>query len=302
MGTSDVLAAVKASGVRYELVRGWDDTRIDPYRSGFKPCGVVLHHTANGGAKGNAPSLNYIVRNTYYPVRACHFLIGRDGTVYVVAGNGAYHAGVGGPLDVAGVKVAKDAGNRHFYGIEIESKGTKAHTDADETDADGMTPAQVEATAKLTAALCRMLGKDESAVIRHRDWAPGRKVDVLQPLEFWRAQVAAQLTPVEAEKAPEPAPSKPRPNRRPRPKPPVPVVTVSNVQPGDEGRDVLIVQRALAAEVGLDFSTGPGVFGPRTTAAYRKWQRACGVRANGNPDAVSLAALGAKHGFEVRAA
>jgi hypothetical protein len=65
---------------------------------------------------------------------------------------------------------------------------------------------------------------------------------------------------------------------------------------------VLLIQRALAAEVGLDFSSGPGVPGPRTKAAYQKWQRKLGFRgadADGVPGYTSLQRLGARHGFGV---
>lgn len=81
-----------------------------------------------------------------------------------------------------------------------------------------------------------------------------------------------------------------------------PVVHVSRVQPGMRGAEVLVVQRALRAEpkILLDYSTGPGVFGPRTTAAYAKWQVMLGFRgadADGAPGITSLASLGKRHNF-----
>lgn len=65
---------------------------------------------------------------------------------------------------------------------------------------------------------------------------------------------------------------------------------------------VLRIQQALAAEVGLNFSSGPGIPGPRTKAAYKKWQQKLGFRgadADGIPGYTSLNRLGAKHGFGV---
>ena len=56
------------------------------------------------------------------------------------------------------------------------------------------------------------------------------------------------------------------------------------MQPGKNNGSVLVVQRALARAVGLDFSSGPGNFGPRTTRAYAAWQRRCKLRANGRPE------------------
>jgi GH24 family phage-related lysozyme (muramidase) len=86
------------------------------------------------------------------------------------------------------------------------------------------------------------------------------------------------------------------------PAPPPGPVKVGQVQPGRNNRSVLRVQRALAREVGLDYSSGPGHFGPRTTRAYAAWQRRCKVAANGRPDFKSLKMLGDKYKFKVQRA
>jgi peptidoglycan hydrolase-like protein with peptidoglycan-binding domain len=81
-----------------------------------------------------------------------------------------------------------------------------------------------------------------------------------------------------------------------------PKVKVADVQPGSKNKSVLIVQKALAKAVGLDYSSGPGHFGPATKAAYAKWQRKCGYSgsaADGKPGAASLKKLAAKYGFQV---
>jgi peptidoglycan hydrolase-like protein with peptidoglycan-binding domain len=54
--------------------------------------------------------------------------------------------------------------------------------------------------------------------------------------------------------------------------------------------------------VGLDYSSGPGHFGPRTTRAYAAWQRRCKVPANGRPEFKSLKMLGDKYKFKVQRA
>jgi GH24 family phage-related lysozyme (muramidase) len=89
----------------------------------------------------------------------------------------------------------------------------------------------------------------------------------------------------------------------PAPKPGPKQVNLADVQPGKNNDSVLVVQQALAKAVGLDYSSGPGNFGPATTAAYAQWQRNCGIpenAANGAPDAKSLKMLGDKYGFTVR--
>ena len=84
----------------------------------------------------------------------------------------------------------------------------------------------------------------------------------------------------------------------PRPKPPG-VIKVADVQPGDNNPSVLVVQQALRKAVGLDYSSGPGNFGPRTTKAYARWQRKCKVPASGRPELKSLKMLGDRYGFKV---
>lgn len=93
-----------------------------------------------------------------------------------------------------------------------------------------------------------------------------------------------------------------RPDPAPKPKGPA-VVRVSQVQPGDRGEPVKVVQKALLAE---KLNPGPvdGIFGRQTREAYRAWQRRCGFRgtsANGAPGHQSLSTLGKKHGFTVEA-
>jgi hypothetical protein len=176
-------------GVNAVFEKGWDSERIDPYHENFTPVGFLLHHTAGRN------SLSYCMGGTFPPVRNCHFLCDRDGTIHVLAGSGCYHAGLGGPLTVGDYTIPKNMGNQHFWGVEIESLGTEAGvTDTlDDKSPNGMTPQQVESVARLAAAVLNMMGTDESALFRHKDWAPSRKIDVKQPLSFWRDQVKEAL-------------------------------------------------------------------------------------------------------------
>jgi GH24 family phage-related lysozyme (muramidase) len=86
---------------------------------------------------------------------------------------------------------------------------------------------------------------------------------------------------------------------KPAPRPPG-VIKVADVQPGKTNPSVLVVQKALKRAVALDYSSGPRVFGPRTTKAYAAWQRRCRVPANGRPELKSLKMLGEKYGFKVK--
>lgn len=175
---------LKKWAVPYTKVKGWDDPTIDPYNGRSDFIGIVLHHTAG------VDSQRYICfTNPYAPVRAAHFLVNRDGSVSVCSGSGAYHAGEGGPWAFTKTDVApKNGGNSRLYGIEIESLGTSA---AISGTTKGMTVDQVVSTALLCGALLEAMAPGplmlrKGRVIRHKDWAPDRKVDVKQDLDWWR--------------------------------------------------------------------------------------------------------------------
>lgn len=81
-----------------------------------------------------------------------------------------------------------------------------------------------------------------------------------------------------------------------------PVVHVSLVVFGNNNGDILTVQKALHQYVGLDYSTGPGVFGPKTQAAYDAARRKMGYSAEAATGPVgkeSLTKLGNLYGFTV---
>ena len=191
---------LRRCGLDVSYEPGWDVASNDPF--GVSPSlGVIMHHTANGGAQGDHPSLYWMMNNQYAPVRAAHFLIGRSGKIMCVAGRGAYHAGAGGPVKVDGRAVPMGQGNRCLVGIEIESKGTSPSTTAKTTDVDGYTPQQIESATNLADALCDQMGVSARAVITHAAWTNGgfdgnprlptygRKNDTLLPVKFWRRRV-----------------------------------------------------------------------------------------------------------------
>lgn len=266
-----VRSALERAGLRVQLVPGWDNPSIGKYGTRWAPAGVLLHHTANGGAAGDAPSLPWVVHNSYAPVRACHLLIARSGLVYLVYALGCYHAGAGGPLELEGTTIPKDVGNRYLYGIEVESKGTSASVTAGEHETDGMTPAQVEATARAAAALVALLGRDERSVIRHRDWAPRRKSDVLQPLGFWRDKVAALLHPHQ---------------------PAVAVVTLADLRGLRRSESARLVNLALIAE-GYRIPLR-AYWSPAAQLAMRQYRRREGLE-----PVEAFHKLGAAHGWQV---
>jgi hypothetical protein len=305
---NSLIKAAKAAGVDHEVDSTWLD--VDPYRKSFQPVGVVWHHTAcNPLATGNMPSLNWCRNPGKFSgqARACHIVVGRDGKMQIIAGGGAYHAGAGGPLKVNGTSIPKDLGNRFLIGIEIEASSTTKINKKDRTTPKhGMNPAQFGAVAKFCAALFDELGWNTEAAIRHRDWAPGRKIDVGIELAVIREAIDGYRKPKPAPQPPKPpAGQKPKPPaKKPvAPKPPVkPVVRLIDVQPRKKNESVAVLQKALQKEVGLAPQASP-TFNAATKAAYAKWQTKLGFKgadADGIPGKVSLMKLGRKHGFTVK--
>jgi len=289
-----LIKAAQKSGIDYEVDGTW--LKVDPYGKGFQPVGVVWHHTACGTfSKGNMPSLNWCRFPGQYSgkARACHIVVGRDGKFQIIAGRGAYHAGVGGPMTVNGKSIPRNLGNRYLIGIEIEASSTsKVNKKNRETPKSGMNPAQFEAVAKYCAALFDALGWETDAAIRHQDWAPGRKVDVGIPLKSLRDEIEKYR-----KKFGHPQPEEPEI------KPVVPpVVKLSNIKFRKRHDHVLIVKEALNKEFRrADLVMNP-YFGMRMRRYYSKWQKSLGYKgkdADGFPGRDSLTKLGKKHGFKV---
>lgn len=139
---------------------------------------ITCHHTANGGAAGDAPSLR-VVRDGRPGLTGplAHFVLGRSGKVYVVAAGLAYHAGVS--------KLSRQT-NGHAIGIEAEAVGTPG--------APGDWPeAQMIAYARLCRALAVAFDVPFDHIQGHKETcAPaGRKSDPMFDMGKFRARIEA---------------------------------------------------------------------------------------------------------------
>lgn len=289
-----LVSAAKKAGLDYEVDKTW--LNIDPYGKGFQPVGVIWHHTATSNlAQGDAPSLGYCRNPGIYAgqARACHIVVGRSGKLYIIAGSGAYHAGAGGPMKVNGTNIPKDLGNRYLIGIEIEaSSTTKVNSKNLTTPKSGLNPIQLEVTAKFCAALFDELKWSTDAAIRHRDWAPGRKVDVGISLETIRKEI---------NKYRQGAAPKPQPNPTPNPETQIPSVRLEDLRLGKKNNSVLIVKRALNKQLKSNLPL-TNEWNSATTRLYKKWQKRQGYfgkDADGLPGRATLTSLGKLHGFKV---
>lgn len=179
---AQVLSAVQASGVPLVVVDGWDSEWDLPSRQAdWQPVGVMLHHTANGNP-GNAPSLQYLTDYQSTMVltdhdglagggRGCHVLIGRDGTAYLLRATRGPHAGIGGPMTLGVDSIPSDNANGYTFGIEIESAGYSGDIHTDQSLTDGFSEAQLDSTARVSAALLGLVGRGPESLTDHKAWA-----------------------------------------------------------------------------------------------------------------------------------
>jgi hypothetical protein len=147
--------------------------------------GVMRHHTGTPLRAGqdNYPTLRIIREGrSDLPGPLANYGLGRDGTVYLITEQVAWHAGAGSWGGVTD-------GNGHFLGIEAESDGQAAT----------WTDAQKDAYPRLVAAALDFLGRDASGAPRHAQYArpAGRKSDTagLDEVAFIGAVSAYLRTP-----------------------------------------------------------------------------------------------------------
>ena len=113
MYATNLASVARAAGLTVSEVDGWQ-TRghggLDKVKT------IVCHHTA-GPHAGNAPSLNVVTNGrTGVSGPLSNFVLGRDGTVYVVAAGLCYHAGAVRDTSYA---------NAFSLGIEAENQADR---------------------------------------------------------------------------------------------------------------------------------------------------------------------------------
>jgi hypothetical protein len=238
------------AGLKISRVPGWETRgRGDLPTKNVK--GVICHHTA-GPRAHNMPCLG-IVRDGRpdLPGPLSQLGLGRDGTFYIIAAGKCNHAGPGKWQDVT-------TGNSSFIGIEAENTGLPN---------DFPWPAaQIDAYQRGVAAILKHIGKSADSCCGHREYAQpaGRKSDPTFDMDGFREAVAAIMKG----NAPPPAliPSvEPAGEGKPgRP----------TLRRGAEGRYVEQLQKMLGVN-------GPSIFGPKTEAAVRVFQREEGMVPDG---------------------
>jgi hypothetical protein len=179
--------AFRKNGLRVREVRGWKSRG----RPGiFEPRGAIFHHTASNRRGGSAPALSTCVEgrpDVTGPL--CNVLVGRDGTVYLIAASRSNHAGLGGPWRT----IPKDSGNAYLAGVEVENDGLGERWSA-----------QLLQTCDVVFATL-LLGLRRKAfwVCGHKEWAPGRKPDPAGiDMARYRGRVRAEIRALGRERPP----------------------------------------------------------------------------------------------------
>lgn len=142
--------------------------------------GILCHHTAEAIDSNTDPVSDLLMRGRPdLPGPLSQLGLGQDGTYYIIAAGKSYHAGKGAwaPMNLV------DNGNSWLIGIEAENNGLK----------EVWPEVQLDAYARGCAAMCRHLGLPASAVIGHKEYAPGRKSDPNFDMKVFRAKVNGLL-------------------------------------------------------------------------------------------------------------
>lgn len=250
---------LKKWGLKVEEKDGWRH-RGRPYN--FYPRAIIVHHTASGSQSGNFASESVVTfGRSDLPGPLCQVLLGRDGTVKLIASGYANHAGYGGPK--AGIPA--NMGNTYSIGIEAENNGL----------GEPWSKEQLNAYYRLCAALLVWIGKkDVSLVIGHKEWAPSRKIDPAGlDMNRFREQVRRAL----------------------KQGPSVKTVRLSKLKPGKRNNDVLLVKRRLQRRGFTHAKKQSKFFGKGMLHDYQDWQKHLGYEgkdADGIPGKASLRKLG----------
>lgn len=172
MMLTDLADAARSAGLPVVELPGWRAAGHGPMNW---PATIVLHHTA-GPPAGDTPSLNVVTRGRPdLPGPLANLYLSRSGTVSVVAAGMAYHAG---PV------LLTSYGNAYSIGIEAEATGI-----------DPWPETQLDAYARLVAALVRHYKLPPARVLGHKEICspPGRKIDPNFDMSSFRARVARCL-------------------------------------------------------------------------------------------------------------
>lgn len=204
MTADQFVKALRAEGVFVREHAGWRNHNREGHGAWGPMNGVVIHHTAGSDSR------EYVwTGDSDLPGPLCHTHLAKDGTATMIANGRANHAGTFAQNAHDAVVVESSThpypdasepvdGNAHYYGIEIENRGT-GH--------DPYPSVQYWSAVRWAAAICRFHGWSSDSVIGHRE-GTRRKTDPTFGMTDFRKDVAAQLKRKPGQPS-DPGPSKP---------------------------------------------------------------------------------------------
>jgi hypothetical protein len=261
---ADVLRAEGVDVVEYP---GWRNRG----HGDFKDIrGVMVHHT--GSDTASAASIADGRTDLAGPLSQLH--IAGDGTVTVVAVGVAWHAGIG-----MYPWLPTNIGNWHMIGIECANSGTSPTAPRRRNWPD----AQYFALVRCCAAINCRLAQTSARTIGHKEYA-GRAQGKWDPgaidMAILRNDIQNRIGSIA--------------NPAPTPRPRVPVGEYADILlfRGDQGRQVAELQRGLNDAPFIEDLAVDGIFGPKTEAAVRAYQRRTGgLKVDGIVGPATAAAL-----------
>lgn len=129
---------------------------------------IILHHTASEVPTKNI--VNFLKKKDYI---SAHYLVAKTGGIYHLVQDdySAYHAGVS---EWKGLSTKNNSLNWCTIGIEVHSLGSI------------FTKEQKKATTELVKSLMQKYNIPKELVLRHKDIAPKRKIDIGD--SFWNEE------------------------------------------------------------------------------------------------------------------
>lgn len=245
--------ALKQAGLKVAVCDGWEDRGHGDIS---QVLGVICHHTATPGRRGNMPTLNTLIHGrSDLPGPLSQLGLGRDGTYYIIAAGKCYHSG-------KGIWAGLVNGNSNFIGIEAENTGG--------SDDYPWPPIQLDAYHRGVAAILKHVGRGAEFCAGHREYAlpRGRKNDPSLDMISFRKSVDAILQG-----------TAPSPEMIPAFEPSIQqgVAGRPTLRRGAKGIDIALVKFVQEC-TGVK---ADGDFGPRTEAAIRAFQSRNGLVPDG---------------------
>jgi len=259
---------LRDAGLTVYEEKGWETRGTTT----FNPIGVMWHHTASPATWSSRQLTNLLVKG-HSTLRGplCQLQLNRDGVYVVIAAGRANHAGTGSWPTIS-------AGNTQTIGIEAANDGV----------GEPWPKEQVDAYIIGTAALLKHMDQPVENVVGHKEWAPRRKIDPRGlDMDEMRSRVHSAIkSPNTSSGLPDLPPGLnwgqgglPKINApSPSPSTPTPSVNIGNnckrqvLRRGARGPCVKSLQRALNV-LGHNAGAPDGVFGSRTDAAVKSFQR-----------------------------